>query len=573
MQTNQNLSPLWLKASVIGSIWAALEIIIGSFLHNLHIPFSGTFMATVSVFLLISFMQFWRDNGIIIRAGIICALMKSLSPSAIIFGPMIGIVLEAFLLELSIFIIGKNIFGYILGGSLAVCSALFQKLASYLIIYGFDILNIATAFYKYLVKQLNVQIISPSVLILSAFVFYAFLGIMAAILGNYYGKRQTGHVFDRENNILLESGSSEKIKIKEELQSNNPFLALILLIGGMTIILFLVNSEYFFASFIAATAYISLSIVKYKPAFRRFKKPGLWIQFFIFTVIAAVSWEWVKTENFYSAEGLIVALKMNFRAIILILGFAAISVELRSPVIRALLTRHGFASVYGALNLSFAALPAILSSMHRNKEFIKQRKNFLANMFFQADNLLMQFKSKNKLVENVFIITGTLHGGKTNFARQVAENLKNKGFKTNGFLSVGIFKNDRRHSFELLNLKNEERILLCSKEQIMDWIKLGHFYFNPKGIEFGKQIIQSSENDEIIFIDEVGKLELIDKKIWYDELIFLKSKPDQIQIWIVRKDYIPLLTENFSISNDNIIDIDSYSRESAVGKIVNKIRN
>src|SRR5690606_24414092 len=40
----QGLSNTWLRASVLGANWAASEIILGSFLHNLHIPFKGSLL-------------------------------------------------------------------------------------------------------------------------------------------------------------------------------------------------------------------------------------------------------------------------------------------------------------------------------------------------------------------------------------------------------------------------------------------------------------------------------------------------------------------------------------------------
>ena len=89
-----NLSQQWIKAAVIGSIWAAIEIIGGSFLHNLKIPFSGTFLSMIAVFMLVAFSMHWKERGIIIRAGIIAALMKSISPSAVILGPMFAIFME-----------------------------------------------------------------------------------------------------------------------------------------------------------------------------------------------------------------------------------------------------------------------------------------------------------------------------------------------------------------------------------------------------------------------------------------------------------------------------------------------
>ena len=114
---SNTLNSIWLKASVVGSLWAAFEIIFGSFLHNLRIPFSGTLLSFVSVILLISFFQIWNEKGLIWRAGLICALMKSLSPSAVILGPMIGIFSEALFVELFILILGRNVLGYAFGGA------------------------------------------------------------------------------------------------------------------------------------------------------------------------------------------------------------------------------------------------------------------------------------------------------------------------------------------------------------------------------------------------------------------------------------------------------------------------
>ncbi len=101
------LETIWLKAAVVGGLWASVEIIVGSFLHNLRIPLSGSILAFFGVVLLIAFYKNWPDKGLIWRAGLICALMKSISPSAVILGPMIGIFLEALLLQLSITVLGE----------------------------------------------------------------------------------------------------------------------------------------------------------------------------------------------------------------------------------------------------------------------------------------------------------------------------------------------------------------------------------------------------------------------------------------------------------------------------------
>ncbi len=566
------LSPLWLKASVIGSIWAAFEIIIGSFLHNLHIPFSGTFLASASVFLLINFMQLWKEKGIIIRAGIICALMKSISPSAIILGPMVGIFLEALLIEFSTRVFGRNIFGYVIGGALAVCSTLFQKIANYLIVYGFDIVSIVKAFYEFLIRQTNLPRIAPASLIVSVFVFYAVLGMLAASWGYFSGKKHLFDLTQKESKSII---SPEKIKntpVGKNLSGHSPYFALLLIFSGMIFSLFMINSNYTLASLIFGIIYISFAYVNYKEAFKKLNKPALWFQFAFFTIIAAVSWEWIRTESFYSTEGLIVALKMNFRAIIVILGFAAISVELRSPVIKLLLTRNGFSPVYNALSLSFAALPAVVSTFPGKKVLHKESKNLLSNLFFQAQNLLKQFEINNLQTNHIYIVTGAIHQGKTGFARQLANLFKNRGYQVDGFISPGTFKDNERYSFEIESLKNGKTYLLCSREEQMGWEKFGPFYFDPEVIDIGNNILKSSGENSIVFVDELGKFEFLEKKGWYKGISGLASNHKSIQIWVVRDNYLPLLLKNFEIPEKNIFDINKTNPNELYKKIISTLK-
>lgn len=568
MSTQAKLNPLWLKAAVVGSIWAAFEIIVGSFLHNMRLPFAGTILASASVFLLVSFMQLWKEHGIIIRAGIICALMKSISPSAIILGPMIGILLEALLLEAASFVFGKNFFGFLIGGALAVSSSLLQKILSYLIIYGYDLVAIAEAFYNYLIKQTNLPDIGPLYIILAAFIIYALMGIMSATWGYFAGRKHLGFI-NQENKILsLDYQINNKLFLDDNHGSHHPFPALALLIGGMVLALFMINSGYMLPSVIFGIAFISFGFMKYKPAFKRFKKPGIWLQFFIFTIIAAVSWEWIKTENFYSTEGLIVALKMNFRAMIVILGFAAISVELRSPVVKAILTRHGLSPVYKALNLSFAALPTVVSTMPGPKSLKKETRGILSNLFVQAQNLLEHFETKTNCLNHIFIITGNAHQGKTGYAKELAEKLKRNGHVVGGFVSHGKFRNNQRDSFEIENLKNGKTILLCKREPEEGWTRFGPFYFNPLAFKEGGNMIESAHPGEIVFVDELGKLELYRKGGWYPLILKIYENKELTQFWIVRKDYLPLLLANFEIPDKNIFDISQKSVSEIAERII-----
>ena len=154
-------SDIWLKASVVGGLWASMEIIVGSFLHNTRMPFAGSILAFAGTILLIGFYQLWPQKGLIIRAGFITAIMKSVSPSAIILGPMTGIITEAALIELLIILFGNNIPSVAVAGILSLSSALFHKIISVIILYGFDVIKVYVNVINFALKQFGVSEANP----------------------------------------------------------------------------------------------------------------------------------------------------------------------------------------------------------------------------------------------------------------------------------------------------------------------------------------------------------------------------------------------------------------------------
>ena len=133
---------VWQRAAILGSLWASVEIIVGSFLHNLNLPFAGSVLAAFGVIVMTAGHRATPERGLIWRAALVCALMKSVSPSAVILGPMVGIVMEGLLLQSSVSLLGGNLAGYAIGGALAVSWSLVQKILSALIAFGPDVVRL-----------------------------------------------------------------------------------------------------------------------------------------------------------------------------------------------------------------------------------------------------------------------------------------------------------------------------------------------------------------------------------------------------------------------------------------------
>jgi nucleoside-triphosphatase THEP1 len=554
------LSQSWLKASVIGSIWASVEIILGSFLHNLKIPLSGMLLSFISVWLLVSFLQVWKENGLIWRAGLICALMKSMSPSAFILGPMIGIFTEAILIELFIFLFGKNLFGYLVGGAFAVLSTILHKLASLLILYGFDFIKILSDLYLFAVKQINLEHLSPVFMIILISVIYIITGMTASITGYLTGLRylRTKSISGNQNEVALEPVS----QISETVTGQGYsliFLAINLIsIAG---ILFFINLNYVIASAVSSIIYISFCIIKYKNSLKRLKKITFWLSFIVITFAAAFLWNGFSHGAFFSADGLIIGLKMNARAIIVVIGFASISVELKNPIIKSVLYHRGFASLYQSLNLAFSSLPYFLSNISVQSKMNKgiSGKTILV-VLGQAESLLKKLEKEHIEKPKVIIITGEIHEGKTTFVQKIVSDLLNQKIRIAGFLSIGIDEDGTRTGFILEEIGSSRQIELCSDKANDRRLKLGRFYFNQEALSFGNEILKPDNlsDKQLIVIDEIGPLEI--KGLGWSYAIDKSTQSLIIpQLWVVRKSLVKKIVRKWNIGNVNIFNINEDS--------------
>ena len=386
----KNKNDKWLKAAVLGSLWASVEIIMGSFFHNLQLPFAGTLLAVFTVVFIVASLQLWNESGIIWRAGLICALMKSISPSAVILGPMTGIFFEAVLLELFTFIFGRNLLGYIIAGAMAVLSALLHKLITLLIIYGWDSVKILANLYRYAMKQLHVTNINPSDALIILTSIYVFLGVFGAIAGYVIGQKAKAQkkVASFENKIDFTEADSFFGFDKEQ-----KFSVLLLWFNILFVVVGMIVINYFGLIYgaIIALLYVVFSAIRYKNAFRQFKRPFLWLQLVILTILASLFYTESGESSLFNIEGLLIGLNMSVRAVIVILGFSSISVELRNPIVKTVLYKRGFSQLYNSLGLAFSALPSIIANVSKPKQIFKKPFKTIIEILLYTDNLLFIF--------------------------------------------------------------------------------------------------------------------------------------------------------------------------------------
>ena len=561
MNKNQ-ISEKWIKASIIGTTWAASEIVLGSFLHNLKIPFSSLVLTAIGIVILISMSYVWKERGLFWRAGLICALMKTISPSAVIFGPMIAIFSQAALLEISTRIFRKTIFGFVIGAMLAMSWNLFQKIFNMIVIYGSNIVDVYEDLLVYAQRQLNIQFDVVWLPILILLAIYALSGLFAAIIGIKAGyKIRQQPASSRPANQKTHNHPTRYSQQSFQHSIFWLFLNLSLIITA----LLLLNSTPWFVWSVSVLIISAIWIARYKRALRRLSKPGFWISFVIITMITAFVFNKMQSQSLMN--GLLIGIQMNFRAVTVVLGFSVLGTELYNPKIREFFMRTSMKQLPLALELSFQSLPMMVANLPESRAMIKNPVSVIHQIISQIDFRLNEIKSN--LSSKIFIITGSVGEGKTTQIQKIVETLNNQNISTGGILSPRIIENGATTGYDILDIGTNERVAFLRKTGKEKSPQLGRYSILSEGLKKGHDVLKNSQNNhQVVVIDEVGRLEL-NNGGWAENIRDLLSSSKSHLIISVRDRFLEEAIDKWSLQDYTVLDVSDNNPENA-SRIITK---
>lgn len=547
---NLELDARWIKASVAGSMWAASEIVIGSFLHNLRVPFSGSILTAIGVILLISISYKWNEKGLFWRAGLICAIMKTLSPSAVIFGPMIAILSEALMMELSVRILGRTAAGYITGAVLAMSWSLVQRVLTLIVFYGTSIIDVYTELADMAQKQTGIQadmVWLPLLILLSADIL---MGVITAITGLRLGRRIAS---EADVNITPDQNYKIKNRFNDPDQKTRYsivwlFVNLVLFLASMLVL----NYSSWLIWLIAIPMTISVWITRYRRAMRQLMNPKFWVFFIIITLLTSFVFTKSGEGEDVLREGLREGLRMNFRAAIIIIGFSALGTELYNPLIRNFFTRTSFRNIPLALELATESLPLFIASIPGFKTIIKTPVPALSGVVHHASHRLIELQHKNRTNKKVLIISGAMGEGKTTFAGKLAENLMSKDIEVRGILTERIIENGKTTGYDILDIssKEKEKFLRITSDKKLE--KIGRYSIFVQGLHKGKEALSPGQFRGVMVIDEIGRLEL-ENKGWAGCLSTLLDMASARLVITVRDSFVDEVIKKWNLENRYVV--------------------
>lgn len=556
------LSEKWIKASIMGTIWAASEIVLGSFLHNLKVPFSGNILTAIGLVILISMSYKWTERGLFWRAGLICALMKTMSPSAVIFGPMIAIIAESLILELFTRLSGRTYAGYILGAVVAMSWNLFQKIINYIIFYGASIVDVYVDLLKLAQRQLNINADLVWLPIIVLLIVYALFGLLAAVTGIRLGRRMLREPVRFTRSAIKEPATEVAGRSGRQFNYSVGWLILNLIL--IIFSFFLLNKAHWIVWSLTITVIIIIWSLRYRRAFRQLSKPGFWIFFVVITLITAFVFTRAQSGENMLQKGLLTGFQMNFRAALIITGFSVLGTELYNPVIRNFFLRTSFRNLPLALELSAESLPSFIANIPDFKTLIKNPVSIFYQVISQAESRFTEIKSGTSSLRKIFIVTGAVGDGKTTFIRNLTGVFRGNGIKSGGVLSERVMNGGHVTGYDLVNIKTGQREVLLRENGECGTASIGRYSICMAAVERGNNILMSlvHERDTIVVVDEVGLLELRDEG-WAGSLEKLVKTSRNHLILAVRNTFLDRIIERWDLTKPVIFDVTSTTFDDA----------
>lgn len=134
----------------------------------------------------------------------------------------------------------------------------------------------------------------------------------------------------------------------------------------------------------------------------------------------------------------------------------------------------------------------------------------------------------------IILVTGNTQSGKSSLIEGLIPDLKQRNLKLAGILAKGLWENNIRSGFILIDLKRNKSVPLAQRVRNHDRNTVP-FEFFPSGIKAGRRAlsVESCAGADIVVVDEVGRLETAGMG-WAPFLTPLLDLNGAVHLWVIR---------------------------------------
>ncbi len=513
----------WAYATSFGAAWGIWELTLGTFLHALKLPFAGPVLASAAAALLVAQRQMIPVRGITLATGLVAAACKSISPDGTIFGPMIGIMSEAIVVEFAFAILSVRLASPFAGAFAALCPFA-QKIGSQLLFYGGNIIDLYSELIHKLTQSTRLSHLTLNSAAIILVVILSVIGSFFGIIGWWLGRRSLIKLYaslktSPDDYLTITKTISEPLSdppLKKGSNVSNNSSESNRLFGKKFLILFFAISS-LFVQFIPGLIYAVIALMIMIVALLVFDRRPLskiWRpKFWGISILIALGSGLLlgkkditigmNAEPWLSSVGLTSGILMLVRAAWILSLTSWISIAFNKTV--ALKWSHFFG--VGNLGKSLSSAFGIMGELRPHATALKQIRSgkFTENVvtFFAEAGAIAERSTRAQFINRMIVvgIIGNKNSGKTTAIKNLAQSLIALNIKCGGICQPST--SAEKNAYDLLDISSGERRSFAHRRSV------GFGYqFDPSGWDWSSQrILEAFSHDKVIFVDELGRLE------------------------------------------------------------------
>lgn len=169
--------------AVFGTVWGALEMTVGSYLHMLNVPQTGTILTAMGIVILLVGRTFVPRRGATVLMGLVTAFLKMLSVGGIVLNPMIAIFMESLLVEVGLGSRGLSRGRFVLAGTLGASWNIVHPFFTQGLLAGWGITRVYTWLLGGVSRLLGIELQHTLLLILAFLAIRSLSGALAGLIG------------------------------------------------------------------------------------------------------------------------------------------------------------------------------------------------------------------------------------------------------------------------------------------------------------------------------------------------------------------------------------------------------
>ena len=585
----------WREAAVFGALWGALEVTLGVFLHAVKLPFCGLLLTACGICLLVAGRTVFPRRGFVLRAGLVCAGVKLLSPGGNPLGPMVGIAVEAALLECAFLVLPGRFASVaaVVGGGLAALWTVAQSFLQHVLLLGSTVIDLYAAMLRQSGAALGIAPGWGLSLVITFLCVVAGLGGASGLAGLRLGRaslsRLAAGVVDTAEEQQA-GGSAARVSASRpglpvvaspEADASRRAAVLttrqrtVLLLASAAAVACQVTGSLLVG--LAGLALASLVVRVLDSASLRFLGRARFWVFGLFlgaggglflgrnpVDVAMGGW-----EVSVSVEGLAAGALMVVRSAALLLAVVVTARHLPRQRLGSIAARLGMAPLGPALAVAVDLLPGLQrrwrnlmpagggSGRGRVRVLLGAATDLVTEVAITAGEV--SWIPPNQRDDPgaqparplLFVVTGVTGSGKTRYLQEVVERATQRGQRVGGVLQPRRAEPaGHRDSYLVRELSGGDECLLVSFPH-------GRPVFRPEGFTLASRGLESSLAAQLVVVDELGNQEAGGAGHWPSLQALLDgSPPAALLVSVARQRLDELLPRLPAAGEPQILDLD-----------------